>query len=168
MLSIVDADDAGHRLMRRLQRPAFSERALRAQEGVVQGYVDLLVRRLRGRAAADPATAAAVVDLTAWYSFAAFDIVGDLAFGAPFHCLRDAVWHWWLDAVFDLFHDGVLRRAARRFAAPLPPLLAWLLVPRKLARSRADQFRFTVERVDRRLRLATDRPDFCRFSRPGP
>ncbi|KAK8017967.1 cytochrome P450 [Apiospora marii] len=160
ILSIVDADDAGHRLMRRLQNPAFSDKALRAQERVIKGYIDLLVRKLHGLAA-DPDTA--VVDMVAWYNFTTFDIIGDLAFGEPFHCLRDAVWHWWIDAVFDLFQDGVFMRAVRRFSWPLPNVLAWLFVPKKLVKNRMDQFMFTIERVNRRLQLNTDRPDFLSY-----
>ncbi|KAK8084786.1 hypothetical protein PG997_006057 [Apiospora hydei] len=162
ILSIVDADEAGHRLMRRLQNPAFSEKALRSQERVIRGYIDLLIQKLHGLAS-DP-DAAADVDMVSWYSFTTFDIIGDLAFGEPFHCLRDAVWHWWLDAVFDLFQDGVFMRAARRFSWPFPRLLAWLFVPKKLVKNRMDQFMFTVERVNRRLQLNTDRPDFRRFA----
>ncbi|KAK8116211.1 cytochrome P450 [Apiospora sp. TS-2023a] len=161
ILSIVDADEAGHRLMRRLQSPAFSDKALRAQERVITGYVDLLIQKLHGLAS-DPDTSNAV-DMTAWYNYTTFDIIGDLAFGEPFHCLRDAVWHWWLDAVFDLFQDGVFMRAARRFVWPLPGVLAWLFVPRKLVKNRMDQFMFTVERVNRRLQLTTDRPDFLSY-----
>ncbi|KAK7943027.1 cytochrome P450 [Apiospora aurea] len=161
ILSIVDADEAGHRLMRRLQNPAFSDKALRSQERVIKGYIDLLIQKLHGLAS-DP-DAAADVDMVAWYSYTTFDIIGDLAFGEPFHCLRDAVWHWWLDAVFDLFQDGVFMRAARRFSWPFPSLLAWLFVPKKLVKNRMGQFMFTVERVNRRLQLQTDRPDFLSY-----
>ncbi|KAK8045087.1 hypothetical protein PG993_005111 [Apiospora rasikravindrae] len=161
ILSIVDADDAGHRLMRRLQNPAFSEKALRSQERVIKGYVDLLIQKLHGLAS-DP-DAAADVDMVAWYNFTTFDIIGDLAFGEPFNCLREAVRHWWIDAVFDLFQDGVFMRAARRFSWPFPRVLAWLFVPKKLVKHRMDQFMFTVERVNRRLQLTTDRPDFLSY-----
>ncbi|KAK6854491.1 toxin biosynthesis cytochrome P450 monooxygenase [Apiospora arundinis] len=160
ILSVVDADEDGHRLMRRLQSPAFSDKALRSQERVIKGYVDLLIQKLHGLAS-DPDTA--TTDMVAWYNFTTFDIIGDLAFGEPFHCLRDAVWHWWLDAVFDLFQDGVFMRAARRFSWPLPTILAWLFVPKKLVKNRMDQFMFTVERVNRRLQLTTDRPDFLSY-----
>lgn len=88
VLNILDADDNGHRRMRRLQNPAFSDKALRAQERVLRGYTDLLIHKLHGLSL-DPEQKA--VDLVAWYSFTTFDIIGDLAFGEPFYCLRDAV-----------------------------------------------------------------------------
>ncbi|KAK8120575.1 Cytochrome P450 [Apiospora kogelbergensis] len=160
ILSIVDADEDGHRLMRRLQNPAFSDKALRSQESVIKGYIDLLIQKLHGLAS-DPGTA--TTDMVAWYNFTTFDIIGDLAFGEPFHCLWEAVNHWWLDAVFDLFQDGVFMRAARRLSWPLPSILAWLFVPKKLVKNRMDQFMFTVERVNRRLQMTTDRPDFLSY-----
>lgn len=72
--------------MRRLQNPAFSERALKAQESVIGGYASLLVHQLH-RQASSPETS--VVDMVSWYSFFTFDVIGDLAFGEPFYCLRD-------------------------------------------------------------------------------
>lgn len=87
------------------------------------------------------------------------DIIGDLAFGEPFYCLQNAEWHWWLQAVFDIFKAGTMLRAARRFPEPLATLLC-LFIPRKLIQTRKEQFAFGVERVDKRLQQTTDRPDF--------
>lgn len=98
------------------------------------------------------------------------DIIGDLAFGEPFYCLQNAEWHWWLQAVFDIFKAGTMLRAARRFPEPLATLLC-LFIPRKLIQTRKEQFAFGVERVDKRLQQTTDRPDFSEFfssSTPPP
>lgn len=157
VLNILDADDEGHRRMRRLQNPAFSDKALKAQERVIRGYTDLLIHKLHGLASSSEP-----INMVAWYNYITFDMIGDLAFGEPFYCLRDAVWHWWLDAVFDLFQDGVFLRACRRFPRPLSDLLAWLCVPKKLVKHRMEQFLFTVERVNKRLQETTDRPDFSK------
>lgn len=96
------------------------------------------------------------------------DIIGDLAFGEPFYCLQNAEWHWWLQAVFDIFKAGTMLRAARRFPEPLATLLC-LFIPRRLIQTRKEQFAFGVERVDKRLQQTTDRPDFSKsffLSRP--
>lgn len=68
VVNILDADDAGHRRMRRLQNPAFSDKALRAQESVICGYASLLVHKLHGLCSGG----GAVVDMTAWYNFTTF------------------------------------------------------------------------------------------------
>ncbi|KAF6831904.1 toxin biosynthesis cytochrome p450 [Colletotrichum musicola] len=154
--NILTADDAGHKRMRRLQNPAFSDKALKAQESVITGYVDLLVHQLHGQADGSP------VDMNSWYNFTTFDIIGDLAFGEPFYCLRDAQWHWWLQAVFDIFQAGTYLRAARRFSSPFSEALL-LLIPRRLIKTRVAQFHFGVERVNKRLEQKTERPDFMHY-----
>ncbi|KAL0778980.1 hypothetical protein CaCOL14_003464 [Colletotrichum acutatum] len=164
--NILTADDAGHKRMRRLQNPAFSDKALKAQESVITGYLKLLIHKLHGQASSGSAESAAVVDMNSWYNFTTFDIIGDLAFGEPFYCLRDAKWHWWLHAVFDIFQAGTYLRAARRFPSPLSEMLL-LLIPRRLIKTRVAQFQFGVERVNRRLEQETDRPDFMYYILQG-
>ncbi|KDN59836.1 putative cytochrome P450 [Colletotrichum sublineola] len=156
--NILTADHAGHKRMRRLQNPTFSDKALKAQESVITGYTKLLIQKLYGQASSSPNS---VVDMNSWYNFTTFDIIGDLAFGEPFYCLRDAKWHWWLHAVFDIFQAGTYLRAARRFPSPLSEMLL-LLIPRRLIKTRVAQFNFGVERVNRRLEQKTDRPDFSK------
>lgn len=95
------------------------------------------------------------------------DIIGDLAFGEPFYCLQNAEWHWWLQAVFDIFKAGTMLRAARRFPEPLATLLC-LFIPRRLIQTRKEQFAFGMERVDKRLQQTTDRPDFSESASPSP
>lgn len=61
--------------MRRLQNPAFSDKALRAQESVICGYASLLVHKLHGLCSGGGGSSAdggAVVDMTAWYNFTTF------------------------------------------------------------------------------------------------
>lgn len=73
VVNILDADDAGHRRMRRLQNPAFSDKALRAQESVICGYASLLVHKLHGLCGVGSSgDGGAVVDMTAWYNFTTF------------------------------------------------------------------------------------------------
>lgn len=154
--NVLTADDEGHRRMRRLQNPAFSDKALKAQESVIAGYISLLMQQLHGQASS-PYTS--TVDIVAWYNFTTFDVIGDLAFGEPFYCLRDAEWHWWIKAVFDIFQAGTYLRAARRFPRPLADFLT-LCIPRELLKTRITQFMFSVERVKKRMTEVTDRPDF--------
>lgn len=66
-----------HALLRRSLAHGFSDRGVREQQPIIQGYIDLLIRRLRekGEDGAKP------LDMAAWYNFTTFDIIGDLAFG---------------------------------------------------------------------------------------
>lgn len=80
VVNILDADDAGHRRMRRLQNPAFSDKALRAQESVICGYASLLAHKLHGLCSGG----SAVVDMTAWYNFTTFGMSPTSCSLAPF------------------------------------------------------------------------------------
>lgn len=155
--NILTADDNGHRRMRRLQNPAFSDKALRQQEPVIERYTSLMIHKLHGEAAGGNETS---VDIMSWYHFLMFDLIGDLAFGEPFYCLRDAQWHWWLRAVFEIFQAGTYIRAARRFQSLVYYLVLLLVIPKRLLKTRKDQYSFGCERVDRRLQQQSDRPDF--------
>lgn len=72
--------------MRKVLNPAFSDRALKAQEWILQGYTHLLITRLRDQidSAGEGSTA---VDIDTWYNFTTFDTVGDLCFGESFTSL---------------------------------------------------------------------------------
>jgi hypothetical protein len=74
--------------MRRLQSHAFSEKALSAQETVIQGYVGQFIRGLGQQA---EASKTGLVSLGSWFNFATFDIIGDLAFAESFDCLEKGV-----------------------------------------------------------------------------
>lgn len=61
--SIIAAPAQRHGELRRLLSYGFSERALRAQFDIIQGYVDYLIARLRGESSKGGA-----VDMVKWYN----------------------------------------------------------------------------------------------------
>ena len=93
VVNILDADDAGHRRMRRLQNPAFSDKALRAQESVICGYASLLAHKLHGLCSGG----SAVVDMTAWYNFTTFGMSLLRASSPPFLRLLCFAVEMWRD-----------------------------------------------------------------------
>ncbi|KAF5703768.1 cytochrome P450 monooxygenase [Fusarium globosum] len=153
------AGDNDHRRMRRLQSHAFSEKALRSQEDLLQKYVDLLMQQLHQRAA-NPTTA--IVDMVRWFNFTTFDVIGDLAFGESFGCLEEGILHRWITGIFSLVRSGNWIRAARRFPPPLN-YLGKMLIPRHLLEERKYQFIFSRDKVNRRVEQDTERSDFMSY-----
>ncbi|KAF7595373.1 hypothetical protein BBP40_006366 [Aspergillus hancockii] len=143
-----------HSRARRLLSHAFSEKALKEQEPLLQSYVDLLIRRLHDQVSKQQA-----VDMTSWYNYTTFDIIGDLAFGEPFNCLRDSYYHPWVKAVF----PSVKAAALLRPFLLLPKQLVEILVPPSLKKMRDDNFIFAKEKVNHRLSLQTTRSDFMTY-----
>ncbi|KAH7034924.1 cytochrome P450 [Microdochium trichocladiopsis] len=90
-----------HAFLRKKLAPGFSDRSMRAQEPTINGYVDLLVERLRERAAG-PGTEQGVVppvDMKSWVNWATFDIIGNLGFGSDFGCLESGNGHPWVESM---------------------------------------------------------------------
>lgn len=155
--SIINTNDADHSRARRLLSHAFSEKALRDQESLIQSYVDMLIERLNGEVSASRET----VDMSQWFNFTTFDIIGDLAFGEPFDCLRESQYHPWVKMIFVSAKVLVLQRplAVYPFLAPI----VRRLLPRRLTKMREEHFALTNEKVHRRLETKTERPDFMAY-----
>ncbi|KAJ5864249.1 uncharacterized protein N7529_006165 [Penicillium soppii] len=130
-------DDASHGRQRRLLAHAFSEKALRDQEGLIRG---------------------SVVDIKAWMNFTTFDITGDLMFGESFDCLKDSQLHPWIGLIFNSMKAIAFIGVVNQFPA-LKGLLD-LFLPREVKRVGEEHFELSAQKVDRRLEANISRPDF--------
>jgi cytochrome P450 len=95
------ADDHNHARQRRALAYSFSQKALLEQEHIVNGYVDIFINKL-GKKADNGET----FNLVDWLNFTTFDIIGDLAFGEPFGCLKDEAFHDWVALIFESIKVG--------------------------------------------------------------
>ena len=149
---IVDANDADHARIRRVWGHAFTERALKEQEPVMQRYVDVFIAQLRGLQRDRD------VDIVQWFNFLTFDLTGDLAFGESFACLEGVALHPWISMIFSHFKSATLL-ASIRFYPRLYSLLIWSL-PASVLRKQQEHFQLSKDKVHRRLNLEKERPDF--------
>jgi cytochrome P450 len=118
--SIITADDAGHARYRRLLAHAFSDKALRSQEPLLLGYVDLLIKRLYKTGDGGNNQ----LDMVKWYNFTTFDLIGELSFGESFHGLDNSAYHPWVNTMFGGIKINSYFNAMKRF-----PGAEKLLVP---------------------------------------
>lgn len=149
--SIVTANNVDHTRYRRLLSHAFSEKAMRDQEPLIKGYVDLLMQRLSEHAGEK-------VDMLLWLNLTAFDLIGDLTFGEPFYCLRDSKIHPWITIIFDSVKAGVIFTSV--FIFPGGQRLLGALAPRELIKKRDYHQAYVDKATMARLQRKTDRPDF--------
>ena len=154
--SLLTADDENHTRMRRILAFAFSEKALREQEPILRDYVDLLIRKLR-----EESQGGKLVDIVNWYNYTTFDIIGDLCFGESFHNLDNKGEHPWISGVLKAVKIGMLHAQIR----VIPPLgyIVKRAMPMFLKGARSRIFGFTQERVNKRLKQETERPDFMTY-----
>lgn len=76
-----------HDRRRRIWSPAFSDKALRGYEERIKPYGQQLVDQLA-------AFGGKPVNVTEWFDYFAFDVMGDLAFGESFGMLESGESHW--------------------------------------------------------------------------
>jgi cytochrome P450 len=153
--SIVTAPRADHSRIRRTVAHAFSDKALREQEYIVQDYIDQLISRLTDKCTEGPQ------DLVRWYNYTTFDIMGDLAFGEPFGCLKEGQYHEWVQLIFNGVKLYPWTQAAVYYG--LTPLRA-LFAPKKLVEAKIRADANAYEKVARRLgRKDQDRKDFMSY-----
>ncbi|KAI9706381.1 MAG: hypothetical protein M1836_003386 [Candelina mexicana] len=151
--SLLTANDSDHSRMRRLLSHAFSEKALKESQPLVQSYVDVLISQLRGQIRGP---AQGKVDFTKWYNWTSFDIIGDLTFGESFDCLKDSQYHPWVRKLYDGIKAMTLASGLRRY--PLLEKVLSVFIPKRDARQK--HFDLVSDKLERRIKLGAERPDF--------
>lgn len=156
VLSIITAPQHDHARIRKAIAPAFSDRALRAQESYLQSYISQMVNGISARCAEGPQ------DIVAWLNWTTFDITGDLAFGEPFGCLQDTEYHPWITTLFDGVKLAPFVQAAMYFKAFN---LLNMFAPKSLLDAKDQADANAAEKTNRRLARGEDaeRRDFISF-----
>ncbi|MCJ1247172.1 hypothetical protein MMC30_004384 [Trapelia coarctata] len=153
--SIVTANDADHSRIRRVLAHAFSDKALREQEPLIQSHVDMFLEQLEQQSK-DPS--AGNPNFADWYDWYTFDVICDLSFGQSFDCVRDKTYHPWVAYLLHVLQGVVLLSVSQRFP-PLDRLLRFM-VPKKNLRMMRDHKKKSADLVDQRIDSEMDRVDF--------
>lgn len=98
--NIMFAPDEEHARMRRAAAVGFSDRMLREMEPLIQSSISLLIRRLRDQV--EPPDDTGKIDISAWYNFTTFDLIGNLVMGESYQCLENADYHPWVRPIFQV------------------------------------------------------------------
>jgi len=155
--SIITANDSQHARYRRLLAYAFSDKALRAQEDIMEVYVDLLIQRLHENSKGG----SSAVDMVAWYNFTTFDMIGELAFGESFHCLESSSYHPWVKMMFSGVKANSYFNAVKRF--PIAEKILSYFMPESVMAAKEAHVNLVKEKVRQRLDMKTDKADFTTF-----
>jgi cytochrome P450 len=146
-------NQSDHARMRKNLAPALTEKAIRAQEGIIELYATKLVRCLEQ--VVSKTENGAVVDITRWLNFTAFDLIGELGFGESFNCLERNEFHPWALEILATF-KAVASAVSLRYY----PYLDWLLtlgIPRTVWEKQKYHFGLAVDKLERRLGLEKER-----------
>jgi cytochrome P450 len=156
--SIISSSDDAHRELRKKLSPGFSERAMRAQEELIDGYVDLLMKRLRENSV-DSGGKSQSVNMRDWIAYTTFDIIGSLTFGEDFGCLEGSGYHPWIALVLGSFKGRVKIQIFKALGILTPAnlIMKWIGVGYK---SRQMHFQLVMSKTQKRIDLGTGRSDF--------
>lgn len=133
-----------HDKRRRIWSPAFSDKALRGYETRIHPYTEQLREKLLSFDGKP-------VDVSKWFNFFSFDVMGDLAFGESFDMLSAGKEHW----AIKLLNEGM-----EPLHLMLPPWFFRVLtsIP-GLAAGYWKFIGYCSQKLDRRMQKSTETPD---------
>ncbi|KAJ5960900.1 uncharacterized protein N7479_008050, partial [Penicillium vulpinum] len=149
---VVNESREQHGRLRRQMAHGFSEKAMREQELMIRGYVDMLLDRLH-----EFCKSGTPVILSDWYNYTTFDIIGDLAFGEPFGCLQGSNLDGWIKGIFDAGRLGIILQALSFYPLVKRTLLS--LAPASVKKAQDKHKKLTEQKMMRRMDKEEGRPD---------
>ncbi|KAI5919545.1 averantin oxidoreductase [Camillea tinctor] len=153
---LINADRGYHSEIRKLFAHGFSEKALREQEPVLQGYVDLLMQKLRENSQDGHLP----VDISMWYNFTTFDFVGFLTFGESFNCLQSSQLHKWVHIFFSLAKYMAYSQAISRMPRLIQTAAMTWGIPASVKSQVATLHQLNKEKTKYRIECESQVPDF--------
>jgi Cytochrome P450 len=128
-----------HDRRRRIWSPAFSDKALRNYAQRTKIYDDQLLSRI-------DASCSSPMNVSKWFNYYSFDVMGDLAFGKPFDMLKNDREHW----AIALMNTGL---EALAFLFPVWLFRVLISVP-GLLRDHARIVEFCNTQLDKRIKAS--------------
>ncbi|KAJ5042192.1 uncharacterized protein L3040_004747 [Drepanopeziza brunnea f. sp. 'multigermtubi'] len=110
--TLANVDAQNHKRQRRVISHAFSTAALRDQEDIVHRYTDMLISRLHEKVTGPEK---GKVEISLWFNFMAFDIIGDLAFADQSHSLETGENSSWMTALYENLSASMFLRVCRAY-----------------------------------------------------
>ncbi|KAI1360188.1 cytochrome P450 [Xylaria arbuscula] len=150
--SIVTVDGELHRFYRRLLAKGFSDAALREQEPVIQRNINLMVEKLHEEVAEGRTP-----EMTAWFNYATFDLIGELAFGETYGCLDNSQYHPWVEMILEVMKLRAMTHAVGYYPWTFH-ILMWF-VPKSLRDKFVTHRKYTHDKVQRRMDRKIDYKD---------
>jgi len=154
--SILSSDDSSHARQRRVLSHAFSDKALKEEEPLFKRWASLLAEKLEALSFTD-----APIDLVAYYNYTTFDLMADLTFSESLHMLEGSEYSPWVATIFASIKSMTRLRAIRLLPGMTTLLNA--LLGNAIRKKQVNHFKYSADRVDRRLAQTPSSPDLWSF-----
>uniref|UniRef100_A0A8H7KAC0 Uncharacterized protein n=1 Tax=Bionectria ochroleuca TaxID=29856 RepID=A0A8H7KAC0_BIOOC len=151
--SMLTTNTENHTRVRRLFSPAFSERALKQQEPLFRKYANLLIHKIAevGEEGKKP------VEFTQLLNFTTFDVMAELCFGENLNLLAKNEYSPWVRSIFESLK--MLPVASMINYYPILNALFTRFEPKSVTQQRVTHCKHSEERVNRRLKAGSEKPD---------
>ncbi|SMQ48585.1 unnamed protein product [Zymoseptoria tritici ST99CH_3D7] len=150
---IFTADDANHGRQRKILSHSFADKTLKDFEPMLKLWVGKLTDRIADKSGEE-------VDLLQYYNCTTFDIMGDLTFGEDLHMLETGEYNDWVKAIFQGIKSGTIIRGVKHLSAISEWVVNRFVVYNpKVRTATAEHWKFSKDRVDRRLARTDERRD---------
>ncbi|CAG9940080.1 unnamed protein product [Clonostachys rosea f. rosea IK726] len=151
--SMLTTNTENHTRVRRLFSPAFSERALKQQEPLFRKYASLLIHKIAevGEEGKKP------VEFTQLLNFTTFDVMAELCFGENLNLLAKNEYSPWVRSIFESLK--MLPVASMINYYPILNALFTRFEPKSVTQQRVTHCKHSEERVNRRLKAGSEKPD---------
>lgn len=155
--SIMGYNEEAHARQKRAFANSFSEKSLREQSPIIEGYLDRLITKLRAPLQGSQ-WSQSTFDLCQWFTFLMFDISGDLSFGESFECVSTGKAHPWVEIAQD-FGKGLSLIASINTYPPVDKLLRYI-IPKRIRQRQVTHREMSASMAKKRLSLDVLRPDW--------
>lgn len=149
-----------HVRLRKALSPAFTLRALREQETILQGYTNTFVECLSDKGN-ENSQQGVDIDVTRWFNFVTFDIFDDLSLGESYNCLENSSYHPWVELVLNHVKFTGLAAATRFY--PLLGMVLFRCIPPAIKKKHLEFIEQIGDKVQRRLNWELERPDIMTY-----
>jgi cytochrome P450 len=173
--SILAANDANHTRVRRILAHAFSDKALKDQEPMLQKWMGLMAKKIE-----EQAQKMGKVDLVKIYNCASFDIMGmgdqqtkpsslhvltlatgELCFSESLNMLQDSEYSPWVKTIFSSIKTSTQFRSLRQYSEIFRYILDDIVFASEGAQQKLKEHqKYTSDRVNRRMEREPEHPDF--------
>ncbi|RDW62484.1 hypothetical protein BP5796_10786 [Coleophoma crateriformis] len=149
--SMISADKSTHRMLRRQVAPAFSEKALRAQEPIIKEYADKFISEMKKRSDKN-------LDIVDWFTMATADVMADLSTGESLYCLEKGKTDPFVEMILSASPFIGLIQLFNKL--PVTKFFYKMLSSSKGLKTWMATIDIVQQKAEKREKMGNDRPDF--------
>ncbi|PSN68465.1 cytochrome P450 monooxygenase-like protein [Corynespora cassiicola Philippines] len=149
-------DPLDHRMQRKSLATAFSARSLKAQEAIVQQYVNHFIKQI-GKLGGPSTQGLCMSEAFNWLTF---DVISDLTFGEPLHAVAEGKTQPWIAAILSSAYFSSLIGLKNQL--PQLNILLPFILPKDISKNAELHWSLVREKTQKRVDYGTNlnRSDF--------